>query len=120
MSTTPSGCTARGQAPSRIVEQFLHERLQCQNSSVAGRAATLTGQLLLDCIPKSLFNNRFVLAFVTQIFVCDLTDVNRIRQNLVQRPSRKSTIAIGATFHDPRLGSNAAMFQVLFKQAYVA
>jgi hypothetical protein len=46
-------------------------------------------QLALGSIPHRSIQDRLVLAGMAEVFMTNLTDVNRIREQRIERPSRK-------------------------------
>src|ERR1700730_4914136 len=109
---------ARRHAVAVAIKQHAGEETGLARSSAALAPGSIAGELLLNCIPQRLIDDRRVLATMELALVNDLAEIGAVLQHLVERAARKRLPA-----HEPpgsarpRLAFDPARFELRLQQS---
>src|SRR6185437_13741220 len=87
-------------------------RQRARNCAGRGLAAarSIGAQALLHLLPKLARHDRFVLSFITFLLMADLSDMDRVRQQLIQGSAREAAPArFDALLRNPDLRYDSAL-----------
>src|SRR5208282_6802928 len=96
-----------------FVEQFPRKRAGRRLCRAFAMRGGLIAQASLDFFPQLAAHDRLVLPWMAFLLVTDFTEVDRVRQHLVQSPARKLPASRShAAFRHPNFGDDPAALQI--------